>query len=70
MIVVIMGIAATSERHVRSCRQWVRLSQAGIAIAALALAPLSSRIIATALLLILFLCFIAQTAVLVANRRL
>ena len=65
-----MGIAATSERHVRSRRQWVWLVQGAIPIVALALAPLNSQIIATALLLLLFLCFIAQTAVLVANRRL
>jgi low temperature requirement protein LtrA len=70
IILVIMGIAATSERHVRSRRQWVWLAQAGIALVALAHSPLSSQIIATALLLLLFLCFIAQTAVLVANRRL
>jgi low temperature requirement protein LtrA len=70
IVLVIMGIAATSERHVRSRREWVWLGQAGIALVALALAPLSSQIIATALLLLLLLCFIAQTAVLVANRRL
>jgi low temperature requirement protein LtrA len=70
IVVVIMGIAATSERHAGSRRQWLWLAQAGIALAALALAPLSSQIIATAILLLLFLCFIAQTAVLVANRRL
>jgi low temperature requirement protein LtrA len=69
IILVIMGIAATSERHVRSRREWVWLVQAGIALLALALASLSSQIIATALLLLLFLCFIAQTAVLLANRR-
>jgi low temperature requirement protein LtrA len=68
IILVIMGIAATSEHHVRSRREWVWLVQAGIALLALALAPLSSQIIATALLLLLFLCFIAQTALLVANR--
>jgi low temperature requirement protein LtrA len=70
IILVIMGIAATSEHHVRSRREWVWLVQAGIALLALALAPLSSQIIATALLLLLFLCFIAQTAVLLANGRL
>ena len=32
-------------------------------------APLSSQIIATALLLLLFLCFAAQIVVLIANRR-
>src|SRR5213593_3270953 len=70
IVLVIMGIAATSERHARSRRQWVWLSQAGIALVALALAPLSSQIIATALLLLLFLCFAAQIVVLIANRRL
>ena len=70
IVLVIMGIAATSERHVRSRRQWVWLVQGAIPIVALAVAPLNSQIIATALLLLLFLCFIAQTAVLVANRRL
>jgi low temperature requirement protein LtrA len=68
MIAVIMGIAATSERHCRSGRTWVWFSQAGIALFALALAPLNVQIIATAVLLFLFLCFIAQTALLVANR--
>src|SRR5216110_634973 len=70
IVLVIMGIAATSERHARSRRQWVWLSQAGIALVALALAPLSTQIIATALLLLLFLCFAAQIGVLIANRRL
>jgi low temperature requirement protein LtrA len=70
IVLAIMGIAATSERYVRSRRQWVWLSQAVTALVALALGPLSSQIIATALLLLLFLCFIAQTAVLVANHRL
>ena len=70
IVLVIMGIAATSEGHFRSRRQWMWLVQIGIALAALPLAPLNSQIIATALLLLLFLCFIAQTATLVANRRL
>jgi len=70
IIFVIMGIAATSERHARSRRLWLWLSQAGIALAALALAPLSSQIIATALLLFLFFCFIAQTGLLVGSRQL
>jgi low temperature requirement protein LtrA len=68
IILVIMGIAATSERQARSRRVW--LSQASIALVALVLAPLSSQIIATAILLLLFLCFIAQTVVLATNRRL
>jgi low temperature requirement protein LtrA len=70
IILVIMGIAATSERHFRSRRLWVWLSQPCIALVAMGLAPLSSQLIATAILLLLFLCFIAQTAVLVTNRRL
>ena len=70
IILVIMGIAATSERHASSRRPWVWFAQVGTALAVLALAPWSSQIIATALLLILFLCFVGQTAVLLANRRL
>jgi low temperature requirement protein LtrA len=70
IILVIMGIAATSERHMRSGRRGVWLSQAGIALGVLSLAPLSAQIIATAVLLFLFLCFVAQTTVLVANRQL
>jgi low temperature requirement protein LtrA len=70
LILVIMGIGTTYERHAHSRRQSVWLSQAGIALLALALAPLSSKIIATALLLLLFLCFAAQIVVLIANRRL
>lgn len=69
IILVIMGIAATSEHHVRSQRKWVWLSQVVIALVAVVLAPFSPQIIATALLLLLFLCFMAQTAVLMANRR-
>lgn len=70
IILVIMGIAATSERHVRSGRRSVWLSQAGIALGALTLAPLSTKIIATGILLLLLLCFAAQIVVLIANRRL
>jgi low temperature requirement protein LtrA len=69
IVFVIMGIAATSERHARSHRRWLWLCQAGIALVALALAPSSSQIIASALLLLLFSCFIAQTGLLVANRQ-
>jgi hypothetical protein len=70
IILVIAGIAATSESHFRSRRIWVWLWQAGIAAVALALGPLSSQISATAILLLFFVCFIVQTALLVANRRL
>lgn len=64
IILTVMSIAATSEHRIGSRRSWVWLSQSSIALVALALAPLSSQIIATALLLLLFLCFVAQTAVL------
>jgi hypothetical protein len=70
MILVIMGIAATSERHVRSGRRSVWFSQAGIALGALTIAPLSTKIIGTGILLLLLLCFAAQIVVLIANRRL
>ena len=69
IILVIMGIAATSERHVRAGRRSVWLSQAGIALGALTLAPMSTQIIATGILLLLLLCFAAQIVVLIANRR-
>jgi len=68
IVVVIMGIAATSERHVRSGRRRVWLFQAGIALGALTLAPLSTQIIATGVLLLLLLCFAAQIVVLIRNR--
>lgn len=70
IILTVMSIAATSEHHLGSRRSWVWLSQSSIALVALALAPLSSQIIATALLLLLFFCFVGQTAVLVRNQRL
>ena len=69
VVLVVMGIAATSERHCRVGGASVWLSQVGIALVALALAPLNAQIIATAVLLLLFLCFVAQTAVLNANRQ-
>src|SRR5213078_2499744 len=69
IILVVMGIAATSEWHVRSGRRSVWLSQAGIALRALTLAPISTQIIATGILLLLLLCFAAQIVVLIANRR-
>ena len=69
IILVIMGIAATSEQHARR-RVWVWVSQVSIAFATLGLAALSAQIIATGVLLLLFLCFATQTAVLVKNRQL
>jgi low temperature requirement protein LtrA len=69
ILLVIMGIAATSERHFRSPRRWPWLLQISIALVALTFAPLNSQIIATGVLLILFMCFVSQTATLVTNRR-
>ena len=69
MVLVIMGIAATSERHCRPGRARVWLSQLGIALFALALAPLHAQIIATAVLLIVSFCFAAQATTLVMNHR-
>jgi hypothetical protein len=68
MVLVVMGLAATSERHSRSPRAWLWLSQLAIALFALGLAPMNVQIIATMTLLLLFLCFAAQTAVLIGNR--
>jgi low temperature requirement protein LtrA len=67
-MVVIMGIAATSERHVSARNSWAWLAQVAIAVLVLGLAPLASRIVATALLLVLFLCFVGQTALLLINQ--
>ena len=68
IILVIMGIAATSERHIDSRR--FSISAAQIAIAAFATIPalLAARIPAAALLFILFLCFVGQTILLVLNQ--
>jgi hypothetical protein len=66
---VIMGIAATSEHHIKSRRSSVWLAQLAIVGLVLGLGPLASRIIATALLLVLFFCFVCQTALLLINQR-
>jgi low temperature requirement protein LtrA len=68
-MLVIMGIAATSERHIGPRNSWVWLAQVAIAVFVLSLGPLASRIIATALLLVLFFCFVGQTALLLINQR-
>ena len=70
IILVNMGIAAMSERHVRSGGRSVWLSQAGIALGALTLAPLSTQIITTGILWLLLLCFAVQIVALIANRQL
>ncbi len=69
IMLVIMGIAATSERHISTRNGWVWLAQVAIAIFILSLGLLASRIIATALLLVLFFCFVGQTALLLINQR-
>ena len=67
-MLVIMGIAATSERHISPRSGWVWLAQVAIAIFILSLGLLTSRIIATALLLVLSFCFVGQTALLLINQ--
>jgi low temperature requirement protein LtrA len=69
IILVVMGIALTSEHHSRSRGRPVWVVQAVVAVCVLALSPLYSEIIATALLAILLFCIITQTALLVTNRR-
>jgi len=68
-MLVIMGIAATSERHISPRNSWVWLAQVAIAVFVLSLGPFASRIIATAVLLVLFVCFVGQTALLLINQR-
>ena len=69
MILVILSIAATSERgaDVRVDRSW--MAQTGLAVFVLSFGALASYVIATALLLVLFFAFIAQTAVLVFSQQ-
>lgn len=69
IILVIMGIALTSEHHCRSRRTWVWIVQVIVVVCVLALALSHSQIIATALLALLLFSIITQTALLVANRR-
>jgi len=69
IIGVIMGLAATSERHSMSRSRRVWVWQFAIVVLALSLAPLTPQIIATVLLFILFLCFLGQTALLIANNQ-
>jgi low temperature requirement protein LtrA len=69
IILVIMGIALTSEHHCRSSRIWVWIAQIIVVLCVLALAPSHSQIIATVLLAILLFCILTQTGLLVTNRR-
>src|SRR4030095_984715 len=68
ILLVIMGIATTSQREVDSRRLPILVPQIAVAVIALAFGCLSSFIIATALLLFLLLCFLGQTALLVMNQ--
>jgi len=69
IICVIVGLAATSERHKSSRSRRVWAWQFMNAMLVLSLAPLAPQIIATGLLFILFLCFLGQTALLIANNQ-
>jgi low temperature requirement protein LtrA len=64
IILVIMGIALTSERHASSRLRWVWIGQAIVAFCLVALAPFYLQIMATTLLAILLFCILAQTALL------
>ena len=68
IILVIMGIASTSEHHSCSRRIWVWIGQGAVVVCVLALSPFCAQIIATALLAILLLCIVTQIALLVTNR--
>jgi low temperature requirement protein LtrA len=69
IILVIMGIALTSEHHSRSRRTWVWPTQVVVVACVLALSAFCAQIIATALLAILLFSIVTQTALLVTNRR-
>jgi low temperature requirement protein LtrA len=68
IMLIIMGIAATSEHHRGSCRPRIWITQGIIVAIVLAFASLTSWILPTALLFVLFLCFLAQTALLLINQ--
>jgi low temperature requirement protein LtrA len=69
IILVIMGIASTSEHHTCSRRIWAWVAQVVVVVCVLALSPFCAQIIATALLAILLFSIVTQTALLVTNRR-
>jgi low temperature requirement protein LtrA len=69
IILVLMGIALTSERHSCSRRTWVWIAQTVVIVCVFVLSLLYSQIITTALLAILLFCIITQTTLLVTNRR-
>jgi low temperature requirement protein LtrA len=67
-MLVIIGIGATSRGHFKVKRLTIVALQAGIALVVLIIAGVASFIVATAVLLLLFVCFLAQTALLLATR--
>lgn len=67
ILFVIMGIAATSQRH-GSRPLSIFAAQITVALIALILGSLRSFVIAAALLLLLLLCFLAQTGLLVMSQ--
>ena len=67
-MLVIIGIGATSQRHFKVKRLTIFAVQAGIALVVLIIGGVASFIIAAAVLLLLFVCFLGQTALLVATR--
>jgi low temperature requirement protein LtrA len=69
IVLVIMGIAATSERHIGSRRFSIWAVQLAIAAFILISALPTPRMPAAALLFVLFLCFVGQTILLVLNQR-
>lgn len=68
IVLVTMGIAATSERHIGSRRFSIWAVQFTIAACTLITAPLTMQMPAAALLFVLFLCFVGQTILLVLNQ--
>ena len=69
IILVMTGIAATSELHSPSRQPWKWASQFVLFFFVMALAPLSHWMVATALLAIFLLSFIGQSALLILSRR-
>jgi low temperature requirement protein LtrA len=69
IMLVIMGIAATSEHHASSRRSLIWIGQFIVALIVLSLALLASQIMATALLLVLLFAFAIQTTLLLINQR-
>jgi low temperature requirement protein LtrA len=67
VICAIMGIAGTSERHARFSHRKAWSWQLVVALLPLSMVP--APVIATVLVLLLFICFVGQTALLVANKQ-